>query len=121
VDASLKNDSDVVFEAVQMESIIRLIEQSAPVRVLVFDSCRNNPFGGRSISVSTGLDTIDPRIGTYLAYSTAPGDVSVDGPPEGSSPFAAAFVKELDNPPADIDVLFRRVRSAVYTEVAPVV
>jgi len=78
---------------------------AAANRLLVFDSCRNNPADGwRQLEAQrTALVTsygqgdgagLDPN--TLLLYSTAPGRTALDGPPGQASPFASVFLRQFD-------------------------
>jgi uncharacterized caspase-like protein len=59
-----------------------------------------------------GLAQIAAAQGTYVAYSTAPGMVAVDGAGQ-DSPFMLALVNELARPSQPIEAVFRNVRRSV--------
>src|SRR5262249_36277136 len=50
--------------------------------------------------------------GTFISYSTAPGEVAVDGS-DGHSPFAAALADAMQQPGLDLPEVFQRVRERV--------
>lgn len=98
---------------------IGLATSGAAHRLLVFDSCRNNPADGwrQRAAASSSQVTAVERAETALQgpnalvmYSTAPGRVAVDGPAGEFSPFAAAFQRQLEAPSIDIAQLPARVR-----------
>jgi hypothetical protein len=110
VDARLTDARDVPAQTVDMQSILEAFKAAGNrMNIIVLDACRDNPFGatGRSL----GLAPMDAPPGTYMAYSTAPGNVAEDGSSlEGNSIFTAHFVLELQKPKSRIEEVFKRVR-----------
>jgi hypothetical protein len=80
------------------------------IRLIVVDACRNPP--GQLPEAGSGLARLSAPEGSYIAFSTAPGMVAEDGVGR-LSPFARAFVRELENPRRPIEELFRGVRRTV--------
>ncbi|MFN0116253.1 MAG: caspase family protein [Paracoccaceae bacterium] len=118
VDAKLAADTDVVFEAVQMEFALNAVAQAADLSLVIVDACRNNPFvatmtrelGTRS--VGRGLSAIEPSGNMLVAYSAKEGTVALDGS-GGNSPYATALAEALSAPNLEIGQLFRQVRDDV--------
>jgi hypothetical protein len=88
----------------------------AASRLMVFDSCRNNPADGwrqreaeqtASFRLGDG-DSLAPN--TLILFSTAPGRVAVDGPAGENSPFAAALLRRLGAPSVDLQSLAPQLR-----------
>jgi uncharacterized caspase-like protein len=48
------------------------------IQIVILDACRNNPLMRSFRSASVGLVMIDAPIGSFIAYSTAPGSVAAD-------------------------------------------
>jgi len=77
------------------------METEVPMRLVLLDACRDNPFArslagsvvaSRSAEVGHGLARIDAAVGTLIAYATAPGEVAFEG--EGNhSPFTTALLE----------------------------
>ena len=44
VDAHLKTDMDVVFEAISLDLVMQAVEPAKSLRIIVLDACRDNPF-----------------------------------------------------------------------------
>jgi hypothetical protein len=92
---------------------------SASNRLLVFDSCRNNPADGwrqREARAAARVDAQD-RVAAALAtpntlslFSTASGAPALDGPPGANSPFAAALLRQLDASSVDLQALPTKLR-----------
>lgn len=127
VDADIKDEISLPFETVSVENIRALLERSVGVKIMVLDACRNNPVADRlakfvaaspplSIGGRTrGLQRIDKNEGLIVAYAAAPGEVALDG--EGrNSPFTKAFLRRLNEPGLEIEMMFRRIASDVSAE-----
>jgi hypothetical protein len=113
VGAELKREADADLEAIDMDTVLRQMEfAGARVNVVILDACRNNPLARSVRSAQSGLARVDAPIGTFIAYSTAPGSVAQDG--SGSnSPFAAALAEQIRAKNLSIEDVFRRVRVSV--------
>jgi hypothetical protein len=97
---------------------------NAKVKLIFLDACRDNPFveqikrslgTTRSVSVASGLSEMKSGAGTLISFSTAPGQVALDGEGE-TSPFAAALVKHLSEPGLEIRLAMTKVRGEVEKE-----
>src|SRR5215207_1835282 len=113
VDARLAQPRDVAAQTVDLQSILEAFKSAGNrMNIIVLDACRDNPFG--STGTGKGLAPLDAPPGTYMAYSTAPGNVAEDGASgDGNSLFTAQFVLELQKPKSRIEEVFRRVRLQV--------
>ena len=120
VDARLERDTDVRFEAVELDDVLASTV-GAGLRVVILDACRNNPLArsmqrtGASRSVSRGsfggLDESLLGDETLVAYAAAAGTTADDG--EGrNSPYTSALLSHLEQP-LEIGLLFREVRARV--------
>jgi tetratricopeptide (TPR) repeat protein len=120
IDASIKSDVDVSLEAVSLDQVINAAERASKLRLIVLDACRDNPFASQmrrtmasaTRSVSRGLAQVEPRAGTLVAYAAKHGETALDGD-GGNSPFATAFVKNLQTPGLEVRRLFDYVRDDV--------
>ena len=115
VDADLSAPS-IVKSLISVPSIRDAMGEAAH-RLLVFDSCRNNPADGwRQLEATrrgAGDNVRLPATGapnTLVLYSTAPGRVALDGPAGENSPFAAAFLRQLGSPSVDLQALPANLR-----------
>jgi hypothetical protein len=113
VGAEIQAEGDVELEAVSASSILSQMQFAGNAVNLVFlDACRNNPLTRSFRSGSRGLARVDAPRGSFVGYSTAPGDVSVDGE-SNNSPYALALVEELNTPGISIEEAHRAVRGKV--------
>jgi len=113
IGAEIQAEGDVELEAVSASSILSQMQFAGNAVNLVFlDACRNNPLTRSFRSGSRGLARVDAPRGSFVGYSTAPGDVSVDGE-ANNSPYALALVEELTTPGISIEEAHRAVRGKV--------
>jgi len=122
VNAALKREIDLEFETLPLELVMSHMERGERTNIVLLDACRNNPLvddlarsmGTRSATVGRGLARVETGVGTYVGFSTQPGNVALDG--EGSnSPFAAALIEHVATPGLDIETLMRQVREDVIS------
>lgn len=115
VRSAVRAASDVPYAAVDAQWILDLIgEAGTRLSIVILDACRNNPFPGTSRSLSGGLARMDAPRGSILAYSTAPGQVAVDGS-GANSPYTAALAEAIRTPGLRIEDVFKRVRREVLS------
>lgn len=105
--------------SVSLQTILAGMERSADRNVIVLDACRNNPFelddATRSLNaVTRGLAEVDAGVGSYIAFSTQPGNVALDGAGD-NSPFTEALVRHVKSGSDDLHAVMRKVRGDVVT------
>ncbi len=122
VDAKLGSERDLDFEAFSLDFVLKQMEvgREGKINIVFLDACRDNPLsknlarsmGTRSASVGKGLAEVQTGVGTFIAYSTQPGNVALDG--EGrNSPFTAAFTKRVQEPGRNLNAIMIDVRKDV--------
>src|SRR5882724_4861247 len=122
VDASLQGERDLDFEAVSVDFVLKQmeLEREGKTNVVFLDACRDNPLarnlarsmGTRSAAVGQGLAQVQTGVGTFIAYSTQPGNVAVDGAGR-NSPFTGALVKGVREPGRNLTSVMIEVRKDV--------
>jgi len=120
VDAKLDDEADLR-RMVRLDDIVADMQHAKNLRILVLDSCRDNPLAdelkrsiaaARSASVGRGLAKIDSPEGMIIAYATQAGSIAEDG--EGrNSPYTAAFLKNVEAK-EEVGTIFRRITADVY-------
>ncbi len=126
VDAKLKTDRSVQFEAVPLDSVLASVESARKLRLVILDACRDNPFlrdmakTVASRSVGRGLARIEPESSaTLVAYAAKAGQVASDGVAgQANSPFAAALIRNMSKPGVEIRKFFGLVRDDVMAATA---
>jgi len=118
VDASLKSDTDIDFEAVELNLVLKQMERNSRLSLVFLDACRNNPLAtnlaatSRSLAVSRGLARVEKAVGMMIAFATRPEDVALDG--EGhNSPFTGALLRHIGEEGASVNDLMIEVRNDV--------
>jgi len=122
-DARLDAPAKLRLEAIPIDDILDLMSQQAGTSILILDACRNNPFARslrkasttRAVQVAEGLAQFDQARGSFIAFSTAPGSVAMDGTGR-NSPFAAALLRHIGQPGQSINDLMIDVRRDVVGE-----
>jgi hypothetical protein len=117
VTTDVRNDRDLRFEALDLDSVLAQLE-SARVSIVLLDGCRDNPFrlrlasATRGIATGPGLTPVRAAVGTLIAFATAPGEVAEDG--NGAhSPFTAALLRKIATPGLELRSMMAEVRREV--------
>jgi uncharacterized caspase-like protein len=124
VDAQLQSERDLDFEAVSLNFVLKQmeLEREGKTNIVFLDACRDNPLarnlarsmGARSASVGRGLAQVQTGVGTFIAYSTQPGNVALDGAGR-NSPFTSALAKTLKEPGRNLTGVMVEVRKEVLS------
>jgi len=120
VDARLSDEADLRRMA-RLDDLVADLQQAKNLRILVLDSCRDNPFLGelkrsvgpsRGASIQRGLAKIDNPQGMIVSYATQAGRTAEDGTGH-NSPYTTAFLKNIETT-EEIGTIFRRIADDVY-------
>ncbi len=115
VNSAIHDEADLDLVGVEGRWVVRQMESARnQTNIVILDACRNNPFA--AIGATTqGLARMDAPTGTFIAYSTAPGNVAMDG--RGTnSPFTAALANAMARPGVPVEQMFKDVRINVLRE-----
>lgn len=113
VDAELHDAADLGLVAVPADTVLLQMNSARNrTNIMILDACRNNPFEAILDLTDNGLAEMKAPTGTFLAYSTAPGAVALDGI-GANSPFTSALATLIPTPGLAIEELFREVRVKV--------
>jgi hypothetical protein len=120
VDANLKDEVDLR-RMTRVDEIVSDLQQAKNLRILVLDSCRDNPLADqlrrsigstRALPLQRGLARIDSPQGMIIAYATQAGRTAEDGHGR-NSPYTSSFLSHIGEPD-EIGTIFRRISSDVY-------
>src|SRR6185437_10137718 len=106
VDARITTPSDLANNSLRLVDLMATLETiPSRLRIVMLDSCRNNPFpniddGGR------GRAIVDAPQRSIVGDSTAPGAEALDGA-NGHSPYTQAFLTLAREPNLPIEQLFK--------------
>lgn len=113
-DAQLKSDLDLPYEAINLDRLMESVS-GAQIRMVVLDSCRNNPFGrswrSGTRAVVSGLAGVEAD-DVLVIFAAAPGQTAADGT-AGNSPFATSLAKRLPQPDVPVQLLGGLIRDDV--------
>jgi len=120
IDARLASERDLDFETVRLDVILRQLEtgRDGETSLVFLDACRDNPLArnlARAMGVRAvrrGLAPVDSGAGSFIAFSTQPGNVARDGVGR-NSPFAAALLRHIAAPDRNVSALMIAVRNDV--------
>ncbi len=122
VDAGLQTERDLDFETISLDFVLKQMEvgREGKTNIVFLDACRDNPLtrnlarsmGTRSASVGQGLAEVQTGVGTFIAYSTQPGNVAMDGAGR-NSPFTAALSARVQEKGRNLTALMIEVRKDV--------
>jgi len=134
VDANVQSNADVQQQSVSLAQFEAVVDRARKMRIVILDSCRDNPFAGvidvnselqpaatgeettRSAG-SVGLAPVDPERGTLVAFAARGGQVALDGMTD-NSPYARALMARMSEPGLELSLMFRQVRDLVLAETA---
>lgn len=125
IDIKVDDPAKIPEQAVSLATVLASVEHARKLRIVILDSCRNNPFpasrglaaasGGIAPAATLGGDGLsppDPAQGMLVIYAAEGGKVALDGDGD-NSPFATALLETLPTPNVEIGLVFRQVRDRV--------
>ena len=121
IDAELKSETDLDFEAVELDLVLKQMLRSAGTSLVFLDACRDNPLvqklaqSGRSLNIGRGLARVEPVSSMMIVYSAEFGKVALDGTGR-NSPFTEALLRHIGEEGESISDLMIEVRNDVRKE-----
>ena len=122
VNADIKHEYELEEQAYDASRWLEMLEglktrSRQRVNIVILDACRNNEFARSWRSSSQGLSRMDAPTGTFVAFSTAPGRVALDGAKgQRNSPFTKNLLRAIQTPDVPIELMFKEVRRLVVDE-----
>ncbi|MDC0028253.1 caspase family protein [Gammaproteobacteria bacterium] len=111
IDSRMNQQREIELESINAQSIINSLSKATNgVKILILDSCRNNPFKSYSRDISGGLAQMSAPLGTFIAYSTSPGEVALDGNARGYGIYTGNLINALNSPGLNIEQVFKKTR-----------
>ena len=123
-DADPKSNLDIQKQSVSLKEMLSAVDRARKMRIVILDSCRDNPFGDAinldavqtDEKASTGgMAAANPDRGTMVAFAAKDGQVALDGI-GGNSPYARALISKMAEPGLEISLMFRQVRDVVLRD-----
>jgi uncharacterized caspase-like protein len=121
IDAKINKEVDVKYQAVDANKILdEMATANNGLNIIILDACRDNPYGRSFRNATRGLAIVSSApSGTFISYSTNPGNVARDGDGR-NSPYTQALLENMDKPGLSINNVFMKVRSKVKKETGQV-
>jgi TPR repeat protein len=119
IDAELRDEADLR-RMTRADEILADLQQAKNLRILVLDSCRDNPIADelkrsigltRGASVGRGLAKMESPDGTIISYSTQAGRTAEDGNGR-NSPYTRAFLRHIEDKES-VATVFRQISANV--------
>jgi hypothetical protein len=121
VDINLRDEDEVRDDAVEIDQqLVKRIEHArTSVRIVILDACRDDPYASstatRGLTRAGGLAEMSAS-GTLIAYSSAPGQASEDGPPGTDSVYTSSLAREMLAQDVQVEKMFKNVLVDVLRE-----
>lgn len=120
INASLPDETSVKYNCTNANMVLDYMENAGcKMKIVILDACRNNPFErswNRAMDKG-GLSIMNAPVGTFIAFSTAPGNVASDGSyGQRNSPYTQALLEMLDQPNVSLTDFFQEVLEKVATK-----
>ncbi|WP_417524125.1 caspase family protein [Marinovum sp.] len=122
VDAPTGSVAELQEGALALDEVAEVLQQVAPVGLLIVDACRSDPFGdegrgasvlGKRAEVRPGLARLGRSDNLLYAFAAAPGQAALDGSGD-NSPFTEALARHLATPGLEIRQVLTLVQQDVY-------
>jgi TPR repeat protein len=123
-DVDFTDVHDLPLYSITLDRVIDALSTRGAVHVAFIDACRENPFPDLRIAADIDATLFETRSGfepfrtpmnSLVAFSTAPGEIAVDGADGQNSPYTAAIVETASAAPSEnIITLLGQVRERVY-------
>ena len=121
IGAKINKEADVKYQAVDANKILdEMATANNGLNIVILDACRDNPFARSFRNAARGLAIVSSApSGTFISYSTSPGNVARDGDGR-NSPYTAALLQYMQAPGLTISDVFVNVRAKVKKETGQV-
>jgi uncharacterized caspase-like protein len=103
--------------SIDVTDVVQELSRFATSTVVILDACRDNPFatgsfGDTASASAAGLADLALPTGSYVAFSTKPGQAALDGGGR-NSPFTESILRHIRTPGATVQDIMQRVRKDV--------
>jgi hypothetical protein len=117
VTAKLEGRESAKAEAWSLDAVIARLQSRSRQTLVFLDACRNDPLPASvrgSGASADGLARVQTGVGTFVAFSTEPGGVTVDGVAGAqNSPFTTALLTHIESEGISVSDMMIEVRNDV--------
>ncbi len=116
VNEDLKHSDEIPSSAMDIDFVLAKMESAKnDLNIVVLDACRNNPLGAETRNIERGLTSVNAAKGTFIAFSTSPGNVALDGA-GSNSPYTKNLAQAIRKGGMTLEQVFKEVRRNVISE-----
>jgi hypothetical protein len=114
IGGKIHKESDIKYEAVDANRVLdEMANANNGLNIVMLDACRDNPYARSFRNAARGLAIVSTApTGTFISYSTGPGQVAGDGDGR-NSPYTAALIQSMRQPGLTIEQVFKSVRAKI--------
>jgi len=112
IGAKIGREADIKYETLDAGKILdEMATANNGLNIVIFDACRDNPYSRSFRNASRGLAIVsNAPAGTFISYSTSPGNVASDGDGR-NSPYTEALLWYMKEPGLTIEQVFKGARA----------
>jgi hypothetical protein len=112
IGARISREADIKYETLDAGKILdEMATANNGLNIVIFDACRDNPYSRSFRNASRGLAIVsNAPVGTFISYSTSPGNVASDGDGR-NSPYTQALLWYMKEPGLTIEQVFKGARA----------
>lgn len=117
IGARINRESDIKYETLDVGKVLdEMATANNGLNIVILDACRDNPYSRSFRNTSRGLAIVsNAPVGTFISYSTSPGNVASDGDGR-NSPYTEALLRYMKEPGLTIEQVFKGVRARLGKE-----
>jgi uncharacterized caspase-like protein len=117
VGAKINRESDIKYETLDTGKVLdEMANANNGLNIVILDACRDNPYSRSFRNAARGLAIVsNAPAGTFISYSTGPGNVARDGDGQ-NSPYTEALLRYMKEPGLTIEQVFKSVRAKLGKE-----
>jgi len=117
IGVKINKESDIRYKGLDAGRILAEMENANNgLNIVMLDACRDNPFARSFRSAARGLAVVGTApTGTFISYSTSPGQVARDGDGR-NSPYTKALIRYIKEPGLTINDVFIKVRQELHKD-----
>ncbi len=117
IGARINREADIKYEALDAGKILdEMATANNGLNIVILDACRDNPYSRSFRNASRGLAIVsNAPVGTFISYSTSPGNVASDGDGH-NSPYTEALLRYMKEPGLTIEQVFKGARAKLGKE-----
>jgi hypothetical protein len=114
IDTIFQSEASLKFSAYSLDLLMaEMADCTNHTNLIILDACRNNPFSRtRSGRAANSLAPMFAPKGTFIAYSTSPGQTSKDGNGRNGA-YTDSLLRHLHTPDLSIEEIFKRTRNSL--------